>query len=76
MIELGHKAWKIQADALNHTSYAGSKTDGKLESISNRLGDKNEKLAMALKIEEVTVGLEKLMERNNGDDTESVQEIA
>ncbi|RAL59206.1 hypothetical protein DID88_006661 [Monilinia fructigena] len=28
LIELGHKAWMVQANALSYTSYAGSKNDG------------------------------------------------
>ncbi|QSZ30403.1 hypothetical protein DSL72_004926 [Monilinia vaccinii-corymbosi] len=28
LIKLGHKAWTVQANALSHTTYAGSKNDG------------------------------------------------
>ncbi|KAG4025124.1 hypothetical protein MFRU_066g00270 [Monilinia fructicola] len=59
LIELGHKAWMIQANALSHTTYAGSKNDGKPERVYSRL---DEKFAVKLKVEEITVGLDRLMD--------------
>lgn len=58
LIKLGRKAWMIQANALSHTSYAGSTTDGKLESVSGEISEINEKLKLKLKVEEITAGLE------------------
>ncbi|KAM0132716.1 hypothetical protein ACHAO1_006605 [Botrytis cinerea] len=58
LIKLGHEAWMIQANALSHTSYAGSTTDGKLESVSGEISEINEKLKPKLKIEEITAGFE------------------
>ncbi|KAF7886567.1 uncharacterized protein EAF01_011245 [Botrytis porri] len=37
LIELGHKAWMIQANALSHTSYAGSTTDGVKQGLRKRI---------------------------------------
>ncbi|TGO68812.1 hypothetical protein BELL_0806g00050 [Botrytis elliptica] len=37
LIELGHKAWMIQANALSHTSYAGSMTDGVKQGLRKRI---------------------------------------
>ncbi|KAI9644464.1 hypothetical protein NHQ30_006485 [Ciborinia camelliae] len=55
LIELGHEAWKIQADALSRTNYAGSTTDGKLERISSKRDDIKEKFEIEMKVEEIPI---------------------
>ncbi|KAK6595097.1 hypothetical protein H4I95_10455 [Botrytis cinerea] len=37
LIKLGHEAWMIQANALSHTSYAGSTTDGVKQGLRKRI---------------------------------------
>lgn len=64
LVELGHHAWMIQANALSKTSYAGRKVDGKPER-NLRLDDLNEKSSVEIQVETVAVGLNRLMGRNN-----------